>query len=166
MSRYVALVRGINVGGGNTRVPMGVLKEIFGELGCSEVSTYINSGNVVFTASKVPTAASIEKRIFEETGVPARVIVLTGEKLRRIADAMPFEGDESRLLVSFMGEVPTVELPADIEPEQIHLGAEAVYQWMPAGVSQSKLKPSFWKQFPPETTRRNIRTVRKLLDLL
>lgn len=166
MSRYVALVRGINVGGGNTRVPMAVLKEIFGVLGCTEVTTYINSGNVVFTASRSPNPDAIEKLILAQTGVPARVIVLTGEKLQRIADALPFEGDESRLLVSFMGEVPVVEIPADIDPERIYLGAEAVYQWLPAGVSQSKLKPSFWKQFPPETTGRNIRTVRRLLDLL
>ena len=164
--RYVALVRGINVGG-NSKVPMPVLKQIFAELGHTDVATLINSGNVVFSSASEPTAALIEKRIADETGVTTRVLVLSGERVRRIAADMPFEGDESRLLVTFMGEVPSgVVIPEDLEPELVQVGPDAVYQWLPDGVSQSKLKPAFWKQFPPESTGRNIRTVKKIVDLL
>lgn len=166
MSRFVALVRGINVGG-NSKVPMPVLRSIFEELGFTEVATLINSGNVVFTAKAAPRAETIEKRIAEETGVTTRVLVVSGSRLRAIEAAMPFEGDESRLLVLFMGSVPTgVEIPDGLGDELIQIGPDAVYQWLPDGVSKSNIKPAFWKQFPPETTGRNIRTVRKLIGML
>ncbi len=166
MSRYVALVRGINVGG-NSKVPMPVLRSIFEQLGHTEVATLINSGNVVFTASGTPRADAIEKRIADETGVTTRVLILTAARLKKIAAAMPFTGDESRLIVTFMHSVPSgVHIPDDLGEELVQIGSDAVYQWLPQGVSNSKLKPSFWKQFPPESTGRNIRTVTKLIDLL
>ena len=165
MSRYVALLRGVNVGG-NGKVPMPVLRQVFVDAGLSDVATLINSGNVVFTAPDAPSASDLEARIHQATGVSTRVQVISAPRLREILEAMPFEGDESRLLVTFMGEVPSVSVPTDLEPEQIHLGEHAVYQHLPDGVSQSKLKPAFWKQFPPESTGRNVRTVRRLLALL
>lgn len=165
MSRYVALLRGINVGP-TTKVPMPVLRELFLAAGCTEVTTLINSGNVVFSADAVPDAAALEARVKAETGVSTRILVVDAARLRRIAAAMPFDGDESRLVVAFMGAVPAVDIPDGLAPEQIVLGEEAVYQSLPNGVSNTKLKPSFWKQFPPETTARNLRTVKKLVELL
>jgi uncharacterized protein (DUF1697 family) len=166
MGRQVALLRGINVGG-NSKVPMATLRVIFAELGCTDVATVLNSGNVVFSGDV--TAAAIEKRITEETGVSTRVLIVDGPRLRRIADAMPFEGDESQLLVTLMGNVPaSVDRPAagELAPEQLQVGPDAVYSLMPNGISKTKLKPAFWKQFPPEATGRNLRTVKKLVELL
>ena len=166
MTRFVALLRGVNVGG-NGKVPMPVLRELFVDAGFTDVATLINSGNVVFTAPSAPTPGDLEARVFEATGVSTRIVVISSARLREILEGMPFEGDESRLVVTFMGSVPAdVVIPPDIEPEQIQLGEHAVYQHLPDGVSNSKLKPSFWKQFPPDTTGRNLRTVRKLLALL
>ena len=162
MMRSVALLRGINVGP-TTKVPMALLRELFAAAGATDVVTLLNSGNVVFSGSvDVPALLT---RIRESTGVHTHLLVVPGEQLRRIAAAFPYEGDESKLVVAFMPSVPTVELP-DVAPELISLGREAVYQSLPNGISNSKLKPAFWKQFPPETTARNLRTVKKLVELL
>jgi len=162
MTRSVALLRGINVGP-TTKVPMALLRELFAAAGATEVVTLLNSGNVVFSGSV--DAPALLHAIRSATGVPTHVLVIQAEQFRRIADAFPYEGDESRLVIAFMPSVPAVPLP-DVAPELISLGAEAVYQSLPDGVSKTKLKPAFWKQFPPETTARNLRTVRKLVDLL
>jgi uncharacterized protein (DUF1697 family) len=166
MSRSVALLRGINVGP-TTKVPMAVLRMLFESAGATDVVTVLNSGNVVFSGTvDVPALLA---RIRAETGVQTHLLVVPGEQLRRIEAAFPFEGDESRLVVAFMPFVPAdppVELPSGLEPELIALGEEAVYQSLPDGVSSTKLKPAFWKQFPPETTARNLRTVRKLVELV
>ena len=162
MTRSVALLRGINVGP-TTKVPMALLRSLFSEAGATDVVTLLNSGNVVFSGSvDVPALLA---RIRAETGVQTHLLIVPGEQLRRIAAAFPFDGDESRLVIAFMPSVPAVELP-DVSPELIALGKEAVYQSLPNGISNTKLKPAFWKQFPPETTARNLRTVKKLLELL
>jgi uncharacterized protein (DUF1697 family) len=164
MSRSIALLRGINVGG-NSKVPMAVLREVFAEAGCTDVTTLINSGNIVFSGDA--TAADIEKRVMDATGVSTRVVILSAKRLAAILDAMPFEGEESKLAIWFMNTVPTdVVVPEGLEPELIQIGPDAVYAWLPDGFAGTKLKPSFWKQFPPEATARNVRTVRKLLALV
>jgi uncharacterized protein (DUF1697 family) len=166
MPRRVALLRGINVGG-NSKVPMATLRAIFAELGCTDVATVLNSGNVVFSGEV--TAEALEKRIAEETGVSSRVLLVDGPRLAKIAQAMPFEGDESQLLITLMGSVPaSVDRPSaeELAPEQLQVGPDAVYSLMPNGISNSKLKPAFWKQFPAEATGRNLRTVKKLVELL
>lgn len=164
MTRSVALLRGINVGP-TTKVPMALLRELFAEAGATDVTTVLNSGNVVFSGSvDVPELLA---RIRSATGVPTHVLVVDAATFRRVAAAMPFDGDESKLTITFMPSVPAhVDIPEDIEPELIHVGAEAVYQSFPNGISNTKLKPAFWKQFPPESTARNLRTVSKLLALL
>ena len=163
MTRSVALLRGINVGP-TTKVPMPVLRSLFEQAGATDVVTLLNSGNVVF-AGRVDAQALLA-RIREATGVPTHLLVIPPDRFRRIVEAFPYEGDESRLVIAFMPSVPAVDLPEGLAPELISLGAEAVYQSLPDGISKTKLTPAFWKQFPPETTARNLRTVRKLVALL
>ena len=168
MTRTVALLRGINVGP-TTKVPMAVLRSLFLASGATDVVTLLNSGNVVFSGTV--DARAIESRIREQTGVTTRVLIVPADRFRRITEAFPFDvslnPDESKLTVAFMSSVPTdVDVPPELAPEIIAFGAEAVYQSLPDGISKTKLKPSFWKQLPPETTVRNLRTVKKLLALL
>jgi len=163
MTRSVALLRGINVGP-TTKVPMALLRELFAEAGATDVVTLLNSGNVVFSGSV--DAPALLSRIRSATGVPTHLLVVPADQLRRIAAAFPYDGDESRLVIAFMPTVPVVELPSDLDPELISLGEEAVYQSLPDGISKTKLTPAFWKRFPPETTARNLRTVKKMLELL
>ena len=164
MNRYIALLRGINVGG-NTKVPMAVLRAIFEER-YTDVVTVINSGNVVFTAAGAVDVEWLKKRVEQETGVRAHMLVIEASTFRAIADAMPFEGDGSRMLVTFMPAVPAgIEVP-ELDGEFIQIGPGATYQSLPGGILSTQLKPSFWKQFPPEQTGRNWNTVQKLLALL
>ncbi len=163
-ARSVALLRGINVGP-TTKVPMAALRTIFAEAGATDIVTLLNSGNVVFCGEVDATA--IEKRVADETGVSTSILVVDAAKLRRIADAFPFTGDESRLTITFMSRVPEqVDVPDGLGSELVCLGAEAVYQSIPDGISNTRLKPAFWRQFGRDATARNLRTVSKLLALL
>lgn len=163
-TRSVALLRGINVGP-TTKVPMAVLRTTFGEAGATEVVTLLNSGNVVF-AGQVNVAA-IEKRIAAETGVATSILVMDAARVRRIAAAFPFTGDESRLTITFMSTVPArVDVPHGLGSELVAVGAEAIYQSVPDGISHSKLTSAFWRQFGDGATSRNVRTVAKLIALL
>ena len=168
MTEYAAFLRGINVGP-TTRVPMERLRQVFADSGVADAQTLLNSGNVVFSSSRPIAPSKLETRIADETGVATAVVILDATRLRRIVDAVPFEGDESKLVVALMNDVPAgIRLPeaSELNPELFALGADAVYQWLPNGVSNSKVKPSFWKQFPPETTVRNLRTLKKVLTML
>ena len=162
--RSVALLRGINVGP-TTKVPMSVLRELFAGAGATDVSTLLNSGNVLFTG--IVDASALEKHIATETGVTTRVLIIDAARFRRIAEAFPFAGDESRLTITFLSRVPAeVVIPPGLGSELIVIGAEAVYQSLPEGISKSRLTSSFWRRFGPDATARNLRTVKKLLALL
>ena len=167
MTRSVALLRGINVGT-QPRIGMVALRELFSSLGATEVSTYLQSGNVVFSGSV--TAASIEAAVAAQFGVSPRVLVLTTAEFRAVAAEIPIRDiavDPSRGFVYFMEAVPaSVVVPVDIEPEVFIVGRLGAYQWAPEGVSKSKLKQSFLKTLGPTATARNLRTVDALLAML
>jgi uncharacterized protein (DUF1697 family) len=89
--RYVALLRGINVGG-KSRVPMATLKAVFEDVGHADVRTYINSGNVIFDAPRtraVDLAEELEAAIEAEFGFAVRVLVLPGATITKIARELP-----------------------------------------------------------------------------
>jgi len=88
--RYVALLRGINVGK-TKRIEMKRLKALFEGLGYSNVSTYINSGNVIFETSEAQKTvrSEVEKALEEEFGVLTPTLVKTGKEMQRIAGAIP-----------------------------------------------------------------------------
>ncbi len=106
MTTYVALLRGINVGGHN-RVAMADLRAVVSSLGHTDVATYIQSGNLVFT-SAVPTGAgevgaALERAIASTLGVQPRVVVLTCDELAQVVAANPYpeEADPKRLHAVF-----------------------------------------------------------------
>lgn len=89
--KYVALLRGINVGG-NNKVPMAELRETVGRIGGEDVRTYINSGNVIFDHDLGPAsrvAALIEDAVVTDFELEIRVLVLDAAEICRIADAIP-----------------------------------------------------------------------------
>ena len=86
--KYVALLRGINVGGNRT-VPMTDLRQVFAGLGFSGISTYINSGNVIFSSSQVPDAAQIEAALKRHFGFTIGTLVLSQVKLASVISAIP-----------------------------------------------------------------------------
>ncbi|TXN29671.1 DUF1697 domain-containing protein [Lacisediminihabitans profunda] len=174
MVRYVALLRGINVGTAKA-ISMADLAEVFAGLGFSDVRTVLRSGNVVFSSS-VPLGAhaarSIEAAVRSSTGVQSSVLLLAGGEFAEIAGANPLLAvatDGSKSFVTFAGSMPDrLDVPeaAAIAPELLAVGERAIYQWMPNGSQQTRVPKSFWKQFDAPVTARNWNTVSKLLDLL
>jgi uncharacterized protein (DUF1697 family) len=88
--KYIALLRGINVGG-NNKVEMKSLKALFESLGCTSVSTYINSGNVLFESDE--TKENLHKRaetaLKNEFGFNIPLLIKTKQEIQKIADAIP-----------------------------------------------------------------------------
>ena len=92
MPRYVALLRGINVGGRN-KVAMADLRQTAADLGYTDVSTYIQSGNLLFAADEDDTstlAAALQRRITERLGVRPAVVVISAAELARVIAGNPF----------------------------------------------------------------------------
>jgi uncharacterized protein (DUF1697 family) len=88
---YVAFMRAINVGG-KAIISMAVIKEALVEIGLSDVRTYINSGNVIFSTRATDTqklAARIENALEERTGMPIKVLVMVHKGLKKLVDAIP-----------------------------------------------------------------------------
>ena len=174
--RYVALLRGVNVGGRN-KLPMADLREIFAEAGCAAVQTYIQSGNVVFEAAqdmaeRVPeiVTLAIRKRFDIETAV----IVRSKEELRQVADSNPFDtsGDPRLLHVAFLQDTPGAEAVTRLDPDRSPPDAFAVrgrnvYLHYPNGVARSKLTNEYLAgQLQTVSTMRNWRTVLTLLEMV
>jgi uncharacterized protein (DUF1697 family) len=173
MARQVALLRGINVGG-NKKVAMG-LRELFtDDLGLTDIKTYVNSGNIVFSGRKT-SAAKIEKAIAAEFGFDVSVIVRTRDEIADVAAANPLAkiaGNPARYLVLFSGDGPidagrVAEVDRDaLKPEVFAIRGSEAYLWLPGGVQNSKLlKAINEKRLGVTLTGRNWRTVEKLLEL-
>lgn len=170
--RQVALLRGINVGRAK-RVAMADLRALVEALGYGDVRTLLNSGNVVFTAPRAApadAAARIEEALARETGVSARVTVLTEAELATVVAANPLldvAGDPSRLFVAFLaGPADRKRLQPlvaqDWAPEVLAVGARVAYLWCPEGLLASKLPEAVGRALGDAVTTRNWATVTKL----
>jgi uncharacterized protein (DUF1697 family) len=171
MARQIALLRGINVGG-SKKVAMATLREVFEALGHSDVKTYVNSGNVVFSGPKT-TAKKVERAIEEEFGFDVAVVLRSRDELAAVVEADPFAGvadNPSRYLVLFSGggaiDAAKAEGAEGGEGERFAIvGAEA-YLWLPGGFQKSPLLKSLnEKRLGVTLTGRNWRTVEKLLAM-
>jgi uncharacterized protein (DUF1697 family) len=176
VAKYVALMRGINVGTAKA-VPMAELARVFDSLGFTGVKTVLRSGNVVFDAGSSPldpakAAARIEAAVVAAIGVQSSVLVLDAARFIAIAEANPLRNittDGSKAFVTFLGSAPDrIEVPdaAALAPEVLSVGDRALYQWMPDGSQQTRVPRTFWKQFDSPVTTRNWNTVGKLVALL
>lgn len=117
--QYVALLRGINVGG-NKIVPMAKLKNMLEKIGCTNVKTILASGNVLLEspeASATKLAAAIAKKFEETFGFDSHIIVRTAKQIETLVKSEPFKGikvtPETRLYVTFLTEKPkhTLKIP-------------------------------------------------------
>ncbi|MCW2995127.1 MAG: hypothetical protein JWQ18_2622 [Conexibacter sp.] len=173
MPRQVALLRGINVGP-STKVGMAPLRELFAEQGFSEIKTYINSGNVVFSGKKA-SAAKLEKAIAAAFGFDVPVVLRTRDELAAVHAEDPLAkvaDNPARYLVLFSGggkldaeKVAGVDRDA-LKPEVFAIRGSEAYVWLPGGVQSSKLlKQLSEKRLGVTLTGRNWRTVEKLLAL-
>lgn len=166
MARAVVLLRGVNVGG-NNMIRMPVLTGLLEGLGCTDVVTYLQSGNAVVTSSLRP--AGLEAAVREalvQTGLDVRVMVRTARDLDAVVAANPFPDAEPKLLhVAFLSGDP-VAVPEATPPEAVVAGpACSLYVHYANGVRGSKLTLSDNK-LGVAATARNWRTVLALQSLL
>ena len=176
MHTYVALLRGINVGGKN-RIPMAELKSLFSSLGLEDVVTYIQSGNAVFRSPTVAAgevAAGIEQGISAVFGIDVAVLIRTPAELREIARSNPFleeEADLSKLHVAFLDAAPAAGEVARLDPQRsppdaFSLRGREIYLRFPNGSGRSKLTVDYFeRRLGVRATARNWNTLAKLHEL-
>lgn len=175
--RYVALLRGINVGGKN-KVPMARLKEVFEKAGHTRVRTYVNSGNVVFDAPRANVgdlSKRLEAAVEKEFGFVARVVVLRGAAVRQIGVELPdawVEDDQSSCNVLFL--LPERASPKALEAfafnpehEDARYCAGAILSRTDrAYVSRSAVHKLIGTELYAYVTIRNCRTARRLAAMV
>jgi len=176
MPRYVALLRGINVGG-KKLVPMAKLRALLEELGHTEVATLLQSGNAVFTSKArqpAPLVAPIEAALARTFGFEVAVIVRTRDELAAVIEANPLPGAEaapSRFLVTFLSGAPDPKRlraidPAAHVPDEFRVVGREIYAYFPGGIRDSKLAAVLTSpRLGVTPTARNWSTVKKLIAL-
>ena len=175
--KYVAFLRGINVGGKN-KIKMETLREVFSNaLGFQNVKTYINSGNVLFEASKTDDkklAAKIEQAIEKEFALNIKVIVRTIDEIKKIVENNPFDGqfeNDKDLHVFFLNEELPDEkrellLSNNNENEMYAARDREIFCLLRISVLDSLMgKDYIGKKLKVSATARNWRTVNKILEM-
>ena len=182
MPTHVALLRGINVGGHN-RVPMPELRTLMTELGHTDVATYIQSGNAVFTSDEADTiklADELRQAIADQLSVDCGVVVITQAELQQVIDDNPFPAEDNpkALHAVFRRAELTADERAKVTQAQERAKAkgcqdEAVivgrtmFLHTPDGLGRSELSAQLARTAASKTgTARNWATVRKLRAML
>ena len=175
MNTYIALFRGINVGGSHL-LPMKDLKLILENNGCVDVRTYIQSGNVIF-CSAMSDAARLAKRlgaaVSKGHGFEPRVLVLTRAELENAAAGNPFpqaRDNPKSLHLFFLAEPPTKPDLKSLDSlktktEEFSLKDKVFYLYTPDGFGSSKLAGRAERLLGVPATARNWRTVTTLIDM-
>jgi uncharacterized protein (DUF1697 family) len=176
MTRYALLLRGVNVGAKNS-LPMAELRKMLASVGCTDVQTYVQSGNAVF-ATKLGERAltkAIEDRLGRYMGRPIATTLRTRAQMKAVVDANPF-GEVAKqpkyLCVTFLSHTPTkTEVQPlharDWEPELFAVAGKEIYTWHPDGQGRSPLAAALGKlPLRGAVTTRNWNTVVKLLQML
>jgi uncharacterized protein (DUF1697 family) len=172
MARLIALLRAVNVGG--RKLPMAELRALCAELGWEDVETYIQSGNVVFSASGKPNALEeqLEKAIETRFRLDVPVVVRTAAQWAGYVAVNPFpEAEASRLQLLLSKRPPKADAAARLMEraqagEVVEAASGALWFHFPEGVASSKLTPALIdKACGSPSTGRNWRTVLKLKEL-
>lgn len=172
MQTHIALIRGINVGG-HKKLKMADLKLLFEELGFENVVTYIQSGNVVFTATKANGLAErISKEIEKQFGWEVPVLVKTANDIAKILIDCPFEeSKKTEAYFMLFATPPKQELMDTVAEisypnEEFFLTPECVYIYFGNGYGNAKLNNNFFeKKLKIAATTRNYRTLVKLVEI-
>jgi uncharacterized protein (DUF1697 family) len=171
--RQIALLRGINVGRAK-RVSMADLKGVFEELGYRDVSTLLQSGNVVFSGRVgASTAARIEKAIVDRLGVSSRITLLRASELAQAIKDNPIEHlvtNPSRHMIAVLNDPTdrkrlTPLSREDWSPEAFAVGKRVAYFWCPDGILESRIAKALDKSLGDRITTRNWATMNKLCAL-
>lgn len=178
MTKYIALLRGINVGG-KRKVLMADLKTLFSKLGLSNCATYIQSGNVIFeterTEDNLKLADQIEQAIVDRYEFEVPVMVRTYNEWKQVISENPFSTDKSisidRLHLTLLNEVPEAELTNKLKEmefgdDQFKIIGQHIFLCCTDKYSKTKMTNSlFEKKLKCKATTRNWKTVINLLEL-
>jgi len=175
MPRYVALLRGINLGPRN-RIAMPALREALEAAGFEDVQTYVQSGNVVLASRAKADAVrrKVERVVDESFGLEIPVVVRTKAELAAVVERNPLgkvATEPKRYQVSFLdgklGAAVARKLEEVAAPgEELVVSGREVFAWHPAGVARSKLWAMLaGKGLGVTATARNWTTVTQLLEL-
>ncbi len=169
MTSYVALLRGVNVGGKTLR--MEALRPVIAGLGgLEDVRTYIQSGNVLFRSGRPMEAGEVERAIAGAFGMSVGVVLRTAGELAAVARANPFVGRDDNprhLHVTFLAGEPAGDLAGvSHPPDEFHLAGREVYLLCPNGYGVTKLGNGFLeRRLKVAATTRNWATVLRLAEM-
>jgi uncharacterized protein (DUF1697 family) len=172
---FVALLRGINVGGRNT-VPMAELRELLSSLGFDDVVTYIQSGNVVFRAggSADHVAVEMERAIAGAFDAEPSVLIRTPKELQQLAERNPYlarGADISKLHVVFLDRAPAKGAATKLDPDrsppdELTVQGREIFLHLPNGAGRTKLTLDYLERvLGVRGTQRNWKTLLKLIEL-
>jgi uncharacterized protein (DUF1697 family) len=177
MTRYLALLRAVNVG--KAQVSMPELRKLFEALGHEDVRTHLRTGNVIFTAAGRPRparlAAELEKRVADDLGVPSTILIRTTDELAKVVAGNPFADstrDEAKLHVTFLADKPAADRIARLDPlpaggEEFSVADRQVYLHCPNGYGRTKLNnANLERRLGVAGTTRTWRVVNALLDMM
>lgn len=177
MTTFISILRGINVGGKN-QLKMDALRQLFIDLGFSNVQSYIQSGNVLFQSDESDpqiVKEIIKKEIFDIFNINVPVIVLSVEELRTIIQMNPFIFDKTKetnyLHITFLGEEIDASSFERLKKsafgnDEFELIYKAIYLYCPDGYGKTKLTNTFFeKKLNIEATTRNWKTSTELARL-
>ena len=174
---FVALLRAVNVGG-NNMISMRALKESFETMGFTHVTTYINSGNIIFRskesdARKLET--KIERMLVKDHDLDSKVVVRTMAEMEKLVEALPksWDSDDSRryyvifLCHTIDSEDILAELPPNPDVEEIvyHPGT-LLWSALISELTRSKIQKLSTRKIYKDMTIRNLNTTKKLLTLM
>ncbi len=176
LNNSIALLRGINVGGKN-RLPMKDLTALFMDAGCSDVRTYIQSGNVLFEAAQalskdIPSLVSAS--ILNRFGYQVPVLTRTVKEFRDIVQANPFVkagAEADKLHVVFLADLPDGEQVETLDQnrspgDEFTVVGREIYLHCPSGFASTKLTNSYFdSRLSTVSSTRNWKTVQKIFEL-
>jgi len=175
---HVALLRGINVGG-KTPLAMKALAAEFVAAGCENVRTFIQSGNVIFSAApgsyESELARLLGERLAERFGYTAPLVLRTTEELRAAIENNPYlalGAPEDMLHVMFLTRTPDADAVKKLDPErspgdEYQVIGREIYLRLPNGMARTKLTNAYFDtKLGVTSTARNWRTTTKLLELM
>jgi uncharacterized protein (DUF1697 family) len=177
METYIALLRGINVSG-QKMIKMEELKNVLGELGFTGITTYIQSGNILFkcvTGDPDSLAAAIADKILQRFGFAVPVVIRTLAELDCISRNNPFVRggniDTGKMHVTFLSEKPGAENESKtgeykFSPDEFAVKGKEVYLYCPDGYGRTKLTNQFFEsKLKVTATTRNWNTVLTLVNM-
>ncbi len=170
MRTYIALFKGINVGGNNI-LPMKELITLMGKCGYENIRTYIQSGNVIFDSKKKPTT-KIANLINDTFGFRPEVFLLSANDIQQALNNNPYDFAEGKFChFYFCKDTPTninteKLLALKAHSEEYTVKDKVFYLYTPDGMARSKLAANIERCLSVVTTARNLNTVNKLSSML